>query len=35
LVHDLALDDENKELEEGVVRFSLLVPWNVFSPKAI
>lgn len=35
MVHDLALDDGNKELEEGVVLLSLLFPKNVFSPKAI
>jgi hypothetical protein len=35
LVHDIVLNDLNTALEEGVVQFSLLFPWNIFSPKAI
>jgi hypothetical protein len=35
LVHDIVLNDLNTALEEGVVLFSLLFPWNIFCPKAI
>lgn len=31
----MVLNDLNTALEEGVVLFSLLFPWNVFSPKPI